>query len=46
MAPTTRGGPNTPINNTNPHTMNLKAAQAVVGLTRWIEKMESVFNIN
>ncbi|GJV22201.1 putative reverse transcriptase domain-containing protein, partial [Tanacetum coccineum] len=97
MAPTTRGGPNTPINNTNPNNMtpesiqamidqtllrnatngdgshsshgdnrrnvqttrpcfyadfmkcqplNFKGAEGVVGLTRWIEKMESVFNIS
>ncbi|GKA22189.1 putative reverse transcriptase domain-containing protein [Tanacetum coccineum] len=96
MAPTTRGGPNTPINNTNPNNMtpesiqamidqallrkatnrdgsysshgdnrrnvqtarpcfyadfmkcqplNFKGAKGVVGLTRWIEKMESVFHI-
>ncbi|GJR34063.1 putative reverse transcriptase domain-containing protein [Tanacetum coccineum] len=97
MAPTTRGGPNTPINNTNPNNMtpesiqamidqallrnatngdgshsshgdnrrnvqtarpcfyadfmkcqplNFKGAEGVVGLTRWIEKMESVFHIS
>ncbi|GKF37397.1 hypothetical protein Tco_0114155, partial [Tanacetum coccineum] len=97
MAPTTRGGPNTPINNTNPNNMtpesiqamidqallrnstngdgshsshgdnrrnmqtarpcfyadfmkcqplNFKGAEGMVGLTRWIEKMESVFNIS
>ncbi|GJV81038.1 putative reverse transcriptase domain-containing protein [Tanacetum coccineum] len=97
MAPTTRRGPNTPVNNTNPNNMTLESIQAmidpapyktppmekkatftqgdnrrnvqsarlcfyadfmkcqplnfkgtegVVGLTRWIEKMESVFNIN
>ncbi|GKC34701.1 putative reverse transcriptase domain-containing protein [Tanacetum coccineum] len=97
MAPTTRGGPNTPVNNTNPNNMtpesiqamidqtllrnatngdgshsshgdnrrnvqttrpcfyadfmkcqplNFKGAEGVVGLTRWIEKMESVFNIS
>ncbi|GJS77133.1 hypothetical protein Tco_0727014 [Tanacetum coccineum] len=94
MAPTTRRGPNTPVNNTNPNNMTLESIQAmidqallrnstngdgshsshednrrnvqtarpcfyadfmkcqplnfkgtegVVGLTRWIEKMESVF---
>ncbi|GKA89120.1 putative reverse transcriptase domain-containing protein [Tanacetum coccineum] len=64
MAPTTRRGPNTPINNTNPNNMTPESIQAmidqallrnstngdgshsVVGLTRWIEKMESVFNIS
>ncbi|GKC53326.1 putative reverse transcriptase domain-containing protein [Tanacetum coccineum] len=64
MAPTTRRGPNTPVNNTNPNNMTLESIQAmidqallrnstnedgshsVVGLTRWIEKMESVFNIS
>ncbi|GJW08296.1 putative reverse transcriptase domain-containing protein [Tanacetum coccineum] len=97
MAPTTRRGQNTPIDNTNPNNMTLKSVQAmidqalqrnstngdashsshkddqrnvqtarpcyyadfmkcqplnfkgtkdVVGLTRWIEKMESVFNIS
>ncbi|GKE10226.1 reverse transcriptase domain-containing protein, partial [Tanacetum coccineum] len=97
MAPTTRKGPNTPVNNTNPNNMTLESIQAmidqallrnstngdgshsshgdnrrnvqtarpcfyadfmkcqplnfkgtegVVGLTRWIEKMESVFNIS
>ncbi|GKB49763.1 putative reverse transcriptase domain-containing protein [Tanacetum coccineum] len=97
MAPTTRGGPNTPVNDTNPNNMtpesvqamidqallrnstngdgshsshgdnrrnvqtarpcfyadfmkcqplNFKGAEGVVGLTRWIEKMESVFNIS
>ncbi|GKA13180.1 putative reverse transcriptase domain-containing protein [Tanacetum coccineum] len=97
MAPTTRRGPNTPVNNTNPNNMtpesiqamidqallrnstngdgshsshednrrnvqtarpcfyadfmkcqplNFKGTEGVVGLTRWIEKMESVFNIN
>ncbi|GJS00850.1 putative reverse transcriptase domain-containing protein [Tanacetum coccineum] len=96
MAPTTRRGPNTPVNNTNPNNMtpesiqamidqallrnstngdgshsshednrrnvqtarpcfyadfmkcqplNFKGTEGVVGLTRWIEKMESVFNI-
>ncbi|GJQ98153.1 putative reverse transcriptase domain-containing protein [Tanacetum coccineum] len=95
--PTNRGGPNTPINNTNPNNMtpesiqamidqallrkatnrdgsysshgdnrrnvqtarpcfyadfmkcqplNFKGAKGVVGLTRWIEKMESVFHIS
>ncbi|GJS60510.1 putative reverse transcriptase domain-containing protein [Tanacetum coccineum] len=97
MAPTTRSGPNTPVNNTNPNNMtsesiqamidqallgnstnrdvshsshednrrnvqtarpcyyadfmkcqplNFKGTEGVVGLTRWIEKMESVFNIS
>ncbi|GJU65926.1 putative reverse transcriptase domain-containing protein [Tanacetum coccineum] len=97
MAPTTRRGPNTPTDNTNPNNMNpesfqamidqalqrnstngdashslhgddrrnvqtarpcyyadfmkcqplnFKGTEGVVGLTRWIEKMESVFNIN
>ncbi|GJV05757.1 putative reverse transcriptase domain-containing protein [Tanacetum coccineum] len=97
MAPTTRRGPNTPVNNTNPNNMtpesiqamidqallqnstngdgshslhrdnrrnvqtacpcfyadfmkyqplNFKGIEGVVGLTRWIEKMESVFNIS
>ncbi|GJR05714.1 putative reverse transcriptase domain-containing protein [Tanacetum coccineum] len=97
MAPTTRRGPNTPVDNTNPNNMtpesiqamidqallrnstngdgshsshgdnqrnvqiarpcfyadfikcqplNFKGTEGVVGLTRWIEKMESVFNIS
>ncbi|GJR01163.1 putative reverse transcriptase domain-containing protein, partial [Tanacetum coccineum] len=97
MAPTTRRGPNTPVNNTHPNNMtpesiqemidqallrnstngdgshsshgdnrrnvqtarpcfysdfmkcqplNFKGTEGVVGLTRWIEKMESVFNIS
>ncbi|GJX98725.1 putative reverse transcriptase domain-containing protein [Tanacetum coccineum] len=97
MAPTTRRGPNTPVNNTNPNNitpesiqamidqaflpnstnrdgshsshednqrnvqtarpcfyvdfmkcqpLNSKAIEGVVRLTRWIEKMESVFNIS
>ncbi|GJV24840.1 putative reverse transcriptase domain-containing protein [Tanacetum coccineum] len=97
MAPTTRRGPNTPVNNTNPNNvtpesiqamidqallrnstngdgshsshednrrnvqtarpcfyadfmkcqpLNFKGTKGVVGLTRWIEKMESVFNIS
>ncbi|GJS84929.1 putative reverse transcriptase domain-containing protein [Tanacetum coccineum] len=97
MAPTTRRGPNTPVNNTNPNNMtpesiqamidqallrnstnrdgshsshgdnrrnvqtarpcfytdfmkfqplNFKGTKGVVGLTRWIEKMESIFNIS
>ncbi|GJS79276.1 putative reverse transcriptase domain-containing protein [Tanacetum coccineum] len=97
MAPTTRRGPNTSVNNTNPNNMtpesiqamidqallrnstngdgshsshednrrnvqtarpcfyadfmkcqplNFKGTEGVVGLTRWIEKMESVFNIS
>ncbi|GJT64329.1 putative reverse transcriptase domain-containing protein [Tanacetum coccineum] len=64
MALTTRRGPNTPVNNTNPNNMTPESIQAmidqallrnstngdgsrsVVGLTRWIEKMESVFNIS
>ncbi|GJZ32173.1 putative reverse transcriptase domain-containing protein [Tanacetum coccineum] len=97
MAPTTRRGPNTPVNNTNPNNMtpesiqamidqallrnstnrdgshsshednrrnvqttrpcfyadfmkcqplNFKETEGVVGFTRWIEKMESVFNIS
>ncbi|GJV43264.1 reverse transcriptase domain-containing protein [Tanacetum coccineum] len=67
MAPTTRRGPNTPTDNTNPNNMTPESVQAmidqalqrnstnrdashrtegVVGLTRWIEKMESVFNIS
>ncbi|GJR66327.1 putative reverse transcriptase domain-containing protein [Tanacetum coccineum] len=97
MAPTTRRGPNTPVNDTNPNNMtpesvqamidqallrnstngdgshsshrdnrrnmqtarpcfyadfmkcqplNFKGAEGVVGLTRWIEKMESIFNIS
>nr|GFA13187.1 reverse transcriptase domain-containing protein [Tanacetum cinerariifolium] len=28
------------------HPLNFKGTEGVVGLTRWIEKMESVFNIN
>ncbi|GKC43596.1 hypothetical protein Tco_1061318 [Tanacetum coccineum] len=67
MAPTTRRGPNTPVNNTNPNNMTPESIQAmidqallrnstngdgshrtegVVGLTWWIKKMESVFNIS
>ncbi|GJW54107.1 putative reverse transcriptase domain-containing protein [Tanacetum coccineum] len=97
MAPTTKRGPNTPVNNTNLNNMtpesiqemidqallrnstngdgshsshgdnrrnvqtarpcfyadfmkcqplNFKGTEGVVGLTRWIEKMESVFNIS
>ncbi|GKD27382.1 hypothetical protein Tco_1233596 [Tanacetum coccineum] len=86
MAPTTRRGPNTLVDNTNPNNMtpesiqamidqallqnstnrrnvqtahpcfyadfmkcqplNFKGTKGVVGLTRWIEKMESVFNIS
>ncbi|GJV47614.1 hypothetical protein Tco_1437826 [Tanacetum coccineum] len=97
MAPTTRRGPNTPVNDTNPNNMtresikamidqailqnstngdgshsshrdnrrnvqtarpcfyadfmkcqplNFKGTEGVVGLNRWIEKMESVFNIS
>ncbi|GJS80184.1 putative reverse transcriptase domain-containing protein [Tanacetum coccineum] len=97
MAPTTRRGQNTPVNNTNPNNMtpesiqamidqallrnstngdgshsshgdnrrnvqtarpcfyadfmkcqplNFKGTEGVVGLTRWIEKIESVFNIS
>ncbi|GJU88316.1 hypothetical protein Tco_1300739 [Tanacetum coccineum] len=97
MAPTTRRGPNTPVNNTNPNNMtpesiqamidqallrnstngdgshsshednrrnvqtarpcfyadfmkcqplNFKGTEGVVGLTRWIKKMEAVFNIS
>ncbi|GJU49454.1 putative reverse transcriptase domain-containing protein [Tanacetum coccineum] len=97
MAPTTRRGPNTSVNNTNPNNMtpesiqamidqallrnstnedgshsshednrrnaqtarpcfyadfmkcqplNFKGTEGVVGLTRWIKKMESVFNIS
>ncbi|GJT64127.1 hypothetical protein Tco_1015607 [Tanacetum coccineum] len=64
MAPTTRRGPNTPVDNTNPNNMTPESIQAmidqallrnstngdgshsVVGLTRWIEKMESVFIIS
>ncbi|GJQ97434.1 putative reverse transcriptase domain-containing protein [Tanacetum coccineum] len=97
MAPTTRRGPNTPVNNTNPNNMtpesiqamidqallrnstngdgshsshednrrnvqtarpcfyadfmkcqplNFKGTEGVVCLTRWIKKMESVFNIS
>ncbi|GKC32318.1 putative reverse transcriptase domain-containing protein [Tanacetum coccineum] len=97
MAPTTRRGPNTRVNNTNPNNMtpesiqaiidqallrnstdgdgshsshednrrnvqtarpcfyadfmkcqslNFKGTEGVVGLTRWIEKMELVFNIS
>ncbi|GJT34007.1 putative reverse transcriptase domain-containing protein [Tanacetum coccineum] len=76
MAPTTRRGPNTPVNNTNLNNMTPESIQAiidqallrnstngdgshtshrdnrrngtkgVVGLTRWIEKMELVFNIS
>ncbi|GJT18780.1 putative reverse transcriptase domain-containing protein [Tanacetum coccineum] len=97
MAPTTRRGPNTPVNNTNPNNMtpesiqvmidqallqnstngdgshsshkdnrrhvqtarlcyyadfmkcqplNFMGTEGVVGLTRWIKKMESVFNIS
>ncbi|GJT12294.1 reverse transcriptase domain-containing protein [Tanacetum coccineum] len=97
MAPTTRRGPNAPVNDTNPNNitpesiqamidqallrnstngdgshsshgdnrrnvqtarpcfyadfmkcqpLNFKGAEGVVGLTRWIEKMESVFNIS
>ncbi|GJX45658.1 hypothetical protein Tco_0262334 [Tanacetum coccineum] len=64
MAPTTKRGPNTPVNNTNLNNMTPESIQemidqallqnstngdgshSVVGLTRWIEKMESVFNIS
>ncbi|GKD03514.1 hypothetical protein Tco_1178488 [Tanacetum coccineum] len=97
MTPTTRRGPNAPVNNTNPNNMtpesiqviidqallrnstnedgshsshednqrhvqtacpcycadfmkcqplNFKGTEGVVGLTRWIKKMELVFNIN
>ncbi|GJU19806.1 hypothetical protein Tco_1153148 [Tanacetum coccineum] len=76
MAPTTRRGPNTPVNNTNPNNMTPESIQAMidqallrnstngdgshsshednrrhgaegmVGLTWWIEKMESVLNIS
>ncbi|GJT85814.1 putative reverse transcriptase domain-containing protein [Tanacetum coccineum] len=64
MAPTTRRGPNTLVNNTNPNNITPESIQAmidqallqnstngdgrhsVVGLTWWIEKMESVFNIS
>ncbi|GJX41349.1 putative reverse transcriptase domain-containing protein [Tanacetum coccineum] len=97
MAPTTRRGPNAPVNNTNPNHMtpesiqamidqallrnstngdgshsshednrrnvqtarpcfyadfmkcqplNFKGTEGVVGLTQWIKKMESVFNIS
>ncbi|GKD59689.1 reverse transcriptase domain-containing protein [Tanacetum coccineum] len=67
MTPTTRGGPNTPVNNANPNNMTPESIQAMidqallrnstngdgsrrtegmVGLTRWIEKMESIFNIS
>ncbi|GJS69155.1 putative reverse transcriptase domain-containing protein [Tanacetum coccineum] len=97
MAPTTRRGPNTPVDNTNLNNitpesiqeiidqallrnstngdgshsshgdnrrnvqtarpcfyvdfmkcqpLNFKGTEGVVGLTRWIEKMESIFNIN
>ncbi|GJW42661.1 reverse transcriptase domain-containing protein [Tanacetum coccineum] len=97
MAPTTRRGQNTPVNNTNPNNMtpesiqamidqallrnstngdgshsshgdnrrnvqtarpsfyadfikyqplNFKGTQGMVGLTQWIEKMESIFNIS
>ncbi|GJY63439.1 putative reverse transcriptase domain-containing protein [Tanacetum coccineum] len=53
MAPTTRRGPNTPVNNTNPNNMTPESIQAMIDqallrdrLTRWIEKMESVFNIS
>ncbi|GJW87174.1 putative reverse transcriptase domain-containing protein [Tanacetum coccineum] len=97
MAPTTRRGPNTPVNNTNPNNMtpesiqamidqallrnstngdgshsshgdnrrnvqtarpcfyadfmkcqplNFKRTEGMVGLTWWVEKMESVFNIS
>ncbi|GKD10198.1 hypothetical protein Tco_1189883, partial [Tanacetum coccineum] len=97
MAPTTRRGPNTPVNNTNPNNMtpesiqamidqallrnstngdgsysshgdnqrnvqtvcpcfyadfmkcqplNFKGTGGVVGLTRWIEKTESIFHIS
>nr|GFB36451.1 hypothetical protein [Tanacetum cinerariifolium] len=28
------------------HSLNLKGTEGAVGLTRWIEKMESVFNIS
>nr|GEU72900.1 retrotransposon protein, putative, Ty3-gypsy subclass [Tanacetum cinerariifolium] len=45
MAPVTRQGPNVPPNNANPNNMTLET-EGVVGLTRWIEKMESVFQIN
>ncbi|GJY14831.1 hypothetical protein Tco_0385253 [Tanacetum coccineum] len=30
MAPTTRGGPNTPINNTNPNNMTPESIQAMI----------------
>ncbi|GKC29249.1 putative reverse transcriptase domain-containing protein, partial [Tanacetum coccineum] len=64
MAPTTRRGPNTPVNNTNPNNMTPESIQAMIDLsfaklhqwrwkphrgvvmTRWIEKMELVFNIS
>ncbi|GJY02617.1 hypothetical protein Tco_0360769 [Tanacetum coccineum] len=64
MAPMTRRGQNTPVNNTNPNNMTPESIQAmidqallrnstngngshsVIGLTRWIKKMESVFNIS
>ncbi|GKB90455.1 hypothetical protein Tco_0962727 [Tanacetum coccineum] len=67
MAPMTRKGLNTPVNNTNPNNMTPESIQAmidqallqnstngdgshrtegVVGLTRLIEKIESVFNIS
>nr|GEV72493.1 hypothetical protein [Tanacetum cinerariifolium] len=57
MEPVTRRGPNTPPNNTNPNNMSPESVQAmidqalrrtegVVGLTRWIEKMESIFQIS
>nr|GEZ40710.1 putative reverse transcriptase domain-containing protein [Tanacetum cinerariifolium] len=58
MAPVTRQGQNPPPPNTNTpphhmtlelvkcHPLNFKGNEGVVGLTRWIEKMESIFNIS
>nr|GEW02616.1 uncharacterized protein [Tanacetum cinerariifolium] len=44
-----RQGPNAPPNNTNPNNITPKSIQGtegMVGLTRWIEKMESIFQIS
>ncbi|GJT76201.1 putative reverse transcriptase domain-containing protein [Tanacetum coccineum] len=54
MAPGTRRGPNTTPNNTNPNNITPESVQAMifkgtkgmVDLTRWIEKIELVFNIS
>ncbi|GKA54612.1 putative reverse transcriptase domain-containing protein [Tanacetum coccineum] len=43
MAPTTKRGPNTPVNNTNPNNMTPESIQAMIDQ---IKKIESVFNIS